>query len=196
MRLFLLLGFVLFSALLGASQVIAEKLEVMSQKSDVVAHAKVVEQHTEQSSEGRIVTLSTLQIIDPISDVKGAKTITLYQVGGTYHGRTMRVEGASHFSLGEEVVFFGSSLNEPGIYVPYGLGYGKFRVMREGTRARVIEELGDMRVFEHRPGQSLRTAKARSFDSLDAFKAIISWSRNDTPSSTGPAFKQYARGEK
>ncbi len=157
----------------SATVVFIDNIEKMTKQSDVVIHAAVADQSVKEDAEGRITTLTTLEILDGIKGARTGDLITLYQVGGALNGRVMRVSGAQHYHFGEELVLFGVKLDN--MIVSYGVGLGKFKVLRGTDGTKVVEDLNDL--VEAKPGTSgntiLQEPKPRQFASLDAFKGAI-----------------------
>lgn len=142
----ILCGVVVFSFLLPSSvfatQVLRTSAEQMAQRSDMVLHARVVAQRVEWNTEkSRILTLTTLEIINSLKG-KAGKSIVVYQVGGSLDGVTYKIPGAIKLDKGEEIIFFGVRFRD--MIASYGMGLGKFVVSRTGKSATVLPHYGDV----------------------------------------------------
>ncbi|MEI6805991.1 MAG: hypothetical protein WCK49_05730 [Myxococcaceae bacterium] len=162
----------LFALSSQATMGIVHDIPTMTRNSGVVIQAKVISQKVEQEPGGRIVTLTTLQVKDGMKGAKTGQEITLYQVGGEYRGRVMRLQGASVYKLGEEVMLFGVPYRDQ--IVSYGLGLGKFNIIKDQNEIRVTEDIHDIEVATRKSGrQFFMQAQPREYKSLKAFKEEI-----------------------
>ena len=125
----------------NATVVVMHSLEEMSQRAKVIAHVRVAEQET-KLVDGRIITYTGIEVIDGYKGTRSGQIFKIYQVGGTYEGRTAKIAGSHEHKVGEEMVFFG--MHHRGNLVSYGVGLGKFRVEYDGAFQKVIEEIGDI----------------------------------------------------
>jgi hypothetical protein len=130
----------------AATVVVMPPLDEMTQRSDVVVHGVVKDTHVERR-DGRVVTLTTLEVVEPVKGAKQGELLTVFQVGGTYNGETSWIVGAHRFALHDEVVLFavhkvpGQTMGE---IVPWGIGIGVFEVVRDATGVRAVERIGDV----------------------------------------------------
>ncbi len=156
-----------------ATVVALTSLEEMTHRSDVVMQAVVVEQKVVEERPGKIVTLTTMKVIDGISGVKANDVVTVYQIGGRLGERQSWIAGAHKFAVGEEVVFFGSRLKS-GNVVPWAIGYGLFSVLDDVDGRHVKEIAGDVAALERTAtGSRMVELKPREFASLDEFKTQL-----------------------
>jgi hypothetical protein len=159
-----------------ATVVVVPTLEEMTLRCDVVVHAVVREVESSEEPSGRLITLTTLEVLDGVSGAKAGDVLTVFQVGGAANGRVAWVAGAHHFVVGEELVFFG--VQPPalkGRVVPYGIGFGLFRIV-DGVDGRHVEEIsGDVAQLVKTPDGNSHMAPVtpRRFDALDGFKAQL-----------------------
>ncbi|MES2503797.1 MAG: hypothetical protein V4534_02855 [Myxococcota bacterium] len=140
----------------------------MTRKSAVIVDAEVTNQKVFLDVKGRIITLSTLKVSEGLKGAKLGQELVLYQVGGELDGRVARIQGASIYRPGERVVLFAQPFRSQ--IVSYGLGLGKFNVVRTHHGAEVVEDIHDVHVLN---GKSFQTPKPRRFPSLEAFKTEI-----------------------
>ena len=158
---------------LSATVVYIDDLQTMTRQSDVVIHAVVADQTVKEDGDGRILTISTLEILYGLKGAKTGELITLYQVGGELGGRVLKVLGAQNYTFGEEVVLFGVRLGD--MIVSYSVGLGKFKVLRDDNQIRVVEDLNDL--VEAKPTSTgeltFDEPHPRKYPSLDGFKAAI-----------------------
>lgn len=166
----LILAFVALEA--QATVGVVHDLATMTRRSEVVVQAKVVKQTVTQDAKGRIITLSTLRVQDGLKGSRAGQELTLYQVGGELNGRVMRLQGASVYRPGEEIVLFAAPFQDK--IVSYGLGLGKFNIVKDHSGTQVIEDIHDIEVVQRKNGiQFYAQPEARRYPSLQAFKAEI-----------------------
>lgn len=126
-----------------ATQVLPITLPEIARRSEVVVHATVTDQKVRWSEDGaRILTLTTLKVIDPLKGESLPSEVLVYQVGGSLDGVVFKIPGAVSLRKGEEVVFFGARFKT--MVVSYGMGLGKYLVDRSGKVAMVRPEFGDV----------------------------------------------------
>lgn len=121
-------------------------LEEMTHGSDVVVHARVVDQLVARE-DGRVVTRTTLEVIEGVKGQKAGDLVVVFQVGGTLDGATSWITGAHRFQLHDEVVLFGVRKTQgaaTGEIVSYGIGVGVFEVVRDAAGAKAVERIGDV----------------------------------------------------
>lgn len=157
-----------------ATVVALTSLEEMTHRSDVVMQAVVVDQKVVEERPGKIVTLTTMKVVDGISGVKANDLVTVYQIGGMLGDRQSWIAGAHKFTVGEEMVFFGSKLKN-GRVVPWAIGYGLFSILDDVDGRHVKEIAGDVSALERTADGSSRMVqlKPREFASVDEFKAQL-----------------------
>lgn len=149
------------------------KLQDMTQNSDRIVHAVVVGSESKYDEKGRIITTTTLKIIEELKAADKANFVTVYQVGGEIDGKVFQVPGAHHYRIGEEVFLFGLNMAHENTIVSYGLGFGKFSVGDRASKARVVEELPDLHFASIHEKEWQLAPKARVFASAAAFKKEI-----------------------
>ncbi len=162
----------LLSFTLQATIAVIQGIPQMTRRSDVIAQAEVVSQKVFEDSEGRIITLNTLRVKDGLKGAKAGEEITIRQIGGELNGRVMRMQGMSRYRPGEQVIVFG--IKGHGYLSGYGVGLGKFNIVKTHHGAEVIEDIHDINVVSKVGGQmQIREASPRKYPSLEEFKAQI-----------------------
>jgi hypothetical protein len=121
--------FLCFSAHVTVVQI--DVLPDMAANADVIAHVVVGEKVSKTDKMGRSVQLSTVEVIQGIKGVKTGQLLTIYQVDG--------IVGQSQYAFGEEFVLFGMKYKD--MVVSYGVGLGKFKVLRTQKSAAVVEPI-------------------------------------------------------
>lgn len=156
-----------------ATIVYMDDLPAMVHKSDVIIHAAVADQSVKLDKNGRILTLTTLEVLDGLKGAKTGELILLYQVGGEIDGRVERVVGAQRYQFGEELVLFGVRLRD--MIVSYGVGVGKFKVLRSSDGVKVVEDIHDLVAVKKGSSGIIDTYEPtpREFPSLNLFKTQI-----------------------
>jgi hypothetical protein len=156
----------------NATVISQNTIEEMVVKADVVVHARVVDQQVKEDG-ARILTLTQIEIIDGLKGAAKGDLLTIYQVGGTVNGKTQRILGTHQHAVHEEMLLFAMKYRDG--LVSFGVGAGKFLVLRETNTARVIEDVQDVAVL--RSGQNGRNeivdAEPRELESLPALKRQI-----------------------
>jgi hypothetical protein len=157
-----------------ATQVYYVPLEAMAKESDVIVHARVIEQQVVwDHAIGRILTLTSLDVLDPLKGAKRGEKLTIYQVGGTLDGVTTYVPGALKFAAGEEMVFFAMRMKDSTI-VSYGMGLGKYGVYTKEGVTYAGPAYGDVAwVQRGTKGWEPAAAPAYTEEPLDKFKARV-----------------------
>lgn len=163
-----------------ATVVEIHSLSDMSRRSDVIVHARVGEQRVVRE-EGRIITLTEVEVIDAWKGAKAGQVLTIYQVGGSLDGVRAWIEGAHAYVPGEEVVLF--AMNHRDRIVSYGVGVGKFRVEFDGAFRRVVEDIHGVVEWKRDLDGSARMSEPapRTFPSLEGFKAEVAQSLRVSP---------------
>ena len=175
-RLFLLFGIALYMASTNsamATVVVVDPLEVMAQQSEVIIHGVVFEQDVRQDDNGRIITLTTVEIIDGIKGATKGERVTIYQVGGTINGISQWIAGNHRFVQDEEFLLFG--VRHEDMIVSYGVGIGKFRIVRDASGTVLVEDVNNvLAAYRQQNGQmKFEEAMPRVFLTLDAFKEML-----------------------
>lgn len=168
---FIFLGF--FGESAFSTLVFIEDLPSMTKKSQVIIHAGVVHQESQIDEDGRIITLTTLEVIEAIKGASTGEYLTVYQVGGEYEGRVLNVSGAHRYQLGEELFLFGLRMEDK--LVSYGLGLGKFKVLGGKDGEKVVEDLHDLVSAKSGPKGKILIEDPipRTFPSVEIFKSSI-----------------------
>ena len=152
---------------------VVDDIRTMTQKSGLIVEAKVIAQQVSVDDRGRIITFSKLKVKDGLKGAETGQELTLYQVGGEYQGRVMRLQGASIYRPGEKLVLFAVPYRDKMI-VSYGLGLGKFNIVEKKNGDRVVEDIHGLQVLQMKAGlKSLSTPLPRRYQTLEAFKAEI-----------------------
>ena len=175
-QLFLIAGFaigVLAAYPAMATVVVVDPLEVMAQQSEVVIHGVVYGQEVQQDENGRIITLTQVEVVDGIKGATKGERVTVYQVGGTINGISQWIAGNHRFVNGEEFLLFG--VQHENMIVSYGVGIGKFRIVRDAAGTVLVEDVNDViAAYRQQNGQmKLEQAMPRVFLTLDAFKDML-----------------------
>ncbi len=165
-----------FAPAVNATVVVATSLEEMTHRSDVVIQAKVISQKVVEDRPGKIVTLTSLQVIDGISGAKAGDVVTVYQIGGRLGDQQAWIAGAHRFEQGQEIIFFGARMGKrPELLVPWAIGYGIFAILDDVDGRHVHEITGDVSALERNDKGAARmvSVSPRRYESLDAFKAQL-----------------------
>ena len=145
----------------------------MARESEVVAHVRVGDQRvTWDDRHVRILTLTDIEVIEPIKGAKKGQHFTIYQVGGTLDGVTYDIPGRLFFTAGEEMIFFAYRFKD--MVVSYGMGLGKFAVLeRDGVKV-VSPEWGDVSFVQMGPGsKATGEGPVSEVESLQTFLARV-----------------------
>jgi hypothetical protein len=161
----------------AATVVVIPSMGELTRRSDVVVQAVVRGSETIKDDNGRTITVTSLEVLDGIRGRKAGDIVEVHQLGGILDGRQSWIAGAHKFVINEEIVFFGVKLpKDPGVVVPYGIGFGIFRIL-DDVDGRHVHEIGggDVSQLVRLPDGKTRMAPVspRRFESLDAFKAML-----------------------
>lgn len=166
------IALVLFVFPSQATTAVIHDIQTMTRKSEVVVEAKVIRQEVMEDAQGRIITLTTLHVDDGMKGAQTGKELTLYQIGGELNGRVMRLEGASVYRPGEQIMLFASPFKDK--IVSYGLGLGKFNIITSDKKTQVIEDIHNIEFLQRKEGRQIFVKAApRRYPSLKAFKDEI-----------------------
>ncbi len=159
-----------WASMAQATTVINVPLEQMTKESTVIFHGRVeAQQVVQEVGTDRILTLTAVEVLTEVKGIKKNENITIYQVGGTLDGRTLHVSGALQFRKGEEFILFGVRFRD--MIVSYGMGLGKYSVMRDGGETFVLPEFGNVHRVEPDGKGGFKSAnhKFPSPQSLESF---------------------------
>jgi ribosomal protein L27 len=138
----------------------------------VIAEAEFVSKKVFKDSDGRIITLNRLRVKDGLKGSKPGEEIVISQLGGELNGRVMRIQGMSRYRPGEQVIIF--AIKGTKYFSGYGVGLGKFNIIKTHHGGEVIEDIHDIGVFSRVAGQmQIREPNPRKYPSLEEFKAEI-----------------------
>ena len=142
--------FLLLSTEVQATRVMAIPLKQMAIDSDIVVYARVGHQQLQwDKTHSRVLTLTTIEVIDVVKGAQKGDVLTIYQVGGSLDGVTYKIPGALRFVPGEQMVFFAERYQD--MIVSYGMGLGKYRVSDAGGHKTVMPEYGDVAFVQRGP---------------------------------------------
>ncbi len=165
----------------SATVVVIHPLDEMAHRADVIVHAVVRDQEVKRE-DGRIITLTQIEVLEGIKGAKAGDIQTIFQVGGKLDGEVVTVVGNSRFTVGEEMVYFAMSHRDR--LVSYGVGVGKFVVDRNSGAVTIREEFGDViAVDPSQPRAGTHKPEPRNVASLAALASKI---RHD-PDQPAPA---------
>ncbi len=160
-----------------ATVVVVPSLEELTHRSDVIVHAVVRDVVTMKDERGRLITETSLEVIDGVRGGKAGDVVPVHQVGGALGDQRAWIAGNHRFHVGEEVVFFGVHLpKDPRVVVPYGIGFGIFAVTDDVDGRHAVEIGGDdvVQIVKSDKGdKKMLPVTPRHFDNLEAFKADL-----------------------
>jgi len=172
--LLVIIGAILFAEPnLNATLVKLSDLQTMAQKSDVVFHGHVGDQHVSYDKLGRLITLTDIEVIDNLYGTKNGQVVTMYQVGGELNGVVMPLLGGHSYRIGQEVILFGLALKDN--FVSFGPGQGKLDINQGENKAQVTEDLGNVSIMGPRDaaGVTIIEPDPLSFSSTELLKDEI-----------------------
>lgn len=162
----------------AATVVVVPPLEEMVVACDVVGEVVVGDARVVREG-GRVVTITSLEVKDGWKGPKTGDKLELWQLGGDLDGRSSWIVGQRRFHKGERLVFFGvTHKTRPSFVIPYGIGFGVFKIDEQLTGEKVIEDIGDVVTLEKVPGadgkvQTSNAPATRRYDTLAAFKELV-----------------------
>ena len=166
----LFLAVFLWASMAQATTVINVPLEQMAKESTVIVHGRVeAQQVVQEAGSDRILTLTAVEVLTEVKGLKKNDIVTIYQVGGTLDGQTLHVSGALKFRKGEEFILFGVRFRD--MIVSYGMGLGKYMVMKHSGDTFVLPEFGDVHRVEPdgKGGYQSANHKFPDPETLDSF---------------------------
>ena len=157
-----------------ATQVVPISLKDISARSEVVVHGVVTDQEVRWSDDkARILTLTTLRVLETLKGGTLGPEVVIYQVGGALDGVVFRIPGAVKLQKGEEIVFFGTPYKD--MLVSFGMGLGKYKVDRALGKVLVRPEFGDVAFVKKDSRGQLQNAPAPAPKgvTLSALKRVV-----------------------
>ena len=161
----------IYSYQISTTTVKLSNLVDMSAKSEIIVHGIVGEQKVKIDKYLRPITLTKIEIIDPIYNSTAKKVITVYQVGGKTSEGVYPIIGGQSYQVGQQVILFGLKFNDK--FVSYGLGQGKFNVSINQNTSKVIEDLGNIEEFNPRSPFTHVSPSPLIYEDLELFKKEI-----------------------
>jgi hypothetical protein len=131
---------------LEATMVRPLSLQEVTVRAERIFLGQVIEVREGGDEYGAPVTYVTFAVSQSLKGQVSQK-LTIKQLGGhSGGGKILRIPGLPSYREGEEVVLFLHGTSGGGFTSPVGLGQGKYAVVRQGTKALVINELSNMGV--------------------------------------------------
>jgi hypothetical protein len=153
-----------------ATSVSIPPMDVMAHRSDVIVEAVVRSQEVVMDNR-RIVTRTTLEVLDGMKGKAKGDVVVVDQIGGELNGVKGWIAGAHHFQIGEQAVLFAVKLPSSDQVVLYGIGFGLFSTKENG---QVREEIGDVVNFRRTStGLVPAMAEKRTYANIAALKQNI-----------------------
>jgi hypothetical protein len=106
----------------------------------------VDEQNDEHGIPGTYVTVQIARTLKGNTPT----TLTFKQLGGQARpggNALLRIAGLPTYQVGQELILFLRPTSAAGFTSPVGMEQGKFRVVRNGTKAQVLNKLGNANVL-------------------------------------------------
>jgi hypothetical protein len=154
----------------GATSVSIPPMDVMVHRSDVIVEAVVRSQEVVMDNR-RIVTRTTLEVLDGMKGKTKGDLVVVDQIGGELSGVKGWIAGAHHFEIGEQTVLFAVHLPSSDRVVLYGIGFGLFAAKVGGE---VREEIGDVVNYRRtQTGLVPAMAEKRTYPTMTALKQNI-----------------------
>lgn len=130
-RLLFLFLTILYSLNSGAIVTHLATMPFMAQKADKVFHGYVGEQEVTRDKLGRIITITSIEVVDPLFATKKGEVIKFFQVGGQLNNEVTPIIGGQQFRLYQEVILF--TLDNGDYVVSFGAGQGKFDIEKPAS---------------------------------------------------------------
>jgi hypothetical protein len=146
----------LFGASLASGTTVQKlSLKDLAKKSSSIVIAKVQDSDSRiDPSNKEIYTYITLRILEPVKGMKGEKSLTLRQLGGTVNHIASIVPGMPSFKKDEEVVLFLTDRDGAGYPWVMGLQQGKYTVTTDNNGMKTVRnELDGLRLLTPGGGQ-------------------------------------------
>jgi len=126
-----------------ATMVVAVPQQRMTREAEVIVHARVGDQRvTWDEKRVRVLTITTIEVIEAVKGARKGDVLEIYQVGGTLDGVTFKIAGALEFKPGQEMILFAMRYEQR--LVSYGMGLGKYRVEGPAGAQTVVPEYGNV----------------------------------------------------
>ncbi len=137
----------------AATTVVYLDVDDLTERSNAVVRARVLERESRWDDEGRgIYTFTTVEVLSTLKG-GGDETLVIRQLGGEVDGVGSLVAGDASFQVGEEVVVFLRRNPEDAVFHLVGLSQGKFSIDREGDQPLALRNLSDLSVGRFEDGK-------------------------------------------
>ncbi len=135
-----------------ASVMVQLSTNQMVDASDSIVRGKILEVWTEEDERGVVWTRAQLEVTQVLKGDKSRKKYIIDQMGGTFGGNQSIVQGRTHFSTGEEGIFFLEDLKS-GRTITVGLNQGKFTLRLDPySRQTIVQRFSPPhgKTYDHR----------------------------------------------
>ena len=135
-----------------ASVMVQLSTNQMVDASDSIVRGKILEVWTEEDERGVVWTRAQLEVTQVLKGDKNRKKYIIDQMGGTFGGNQSIVQGRTHFSTGEEGIFFLENLKS-GRTITVGLNQGKFTLRLDPySRQTIVQRYSPPqgKAYDHR----------------------------------------------
>lgn len=123
----------------AATTIVPLSTDQMVDASDLVIRGDVVEVWTERDDAGRVWTRAQVEVDRVFKGDAELDALVVEQIGGTWGGRTLHVDGVARFAVGEEIVAF-LERNPSGRLVTVAMMLGKYTVRQDPyTRGEIAQ---------------------------------------------------------
>lgn len=133
-------------ALLSAASIVARTVPELTDLSDYVVEADVLDTETYRQDDGRIYTRTTLKVARYLKG-EGPEQLVISQLGGTVGELHMDVPGDLTLQQGQHLVLFAREAE--GRIWPTLLGWSAFLVSGEGPQASVARQHVHLALYRH-----------------------------------------------
>ncbi len=170
---------VLMGSSAGATVMVEVPLEDMARDAAVIVRARVVHTGTQMvMRDGSFdpYTVTTLQVLEGIKGAGEAEQLLVRELGGTYRGGGMWIDGTPRYALGEEVVVFLEHDPIDATYFrTYAMSQGKFVVLHglPGVPAAVARDTRAVAFARWTDGRMTLSHGGREVMQLEAFLDLL-----------------------
>ena len=178
----------LWGSRVGATVMVEVPIEDMARDAVAIVRARVVHSGTQMViNDGSFdpYTVTTLEVLDWIKGEGQTAQVVVRELGGTYRGGGMWIDGTPRYALGEEVVvFLERDPLDASYFRTYAMSQGKFVVIHglPGVPAAVARDTAAVAFAQWTNGRMTLTHGGREVMQLEAFVDLLRGVvRLDTP---------------
>lgn len=155
-----------------ATSVLRMNLAELTEKAEVIVHARCVRKQARRSPHGEIVTDITLEVFEGVKGEVG-RTFEFTVYGGVLPERGSAIAGAPTYKTGEELLVFLGPVNARGQRMVIGLAQGKYTIRRERGKTLAFRNLQGLHLVDAKTGEASEVTEPEQGVAFDELLARV-----------------------